>query len=437
MGSGAVLAGRSMSVLDAAGPLPGLFESSWPMADGGPRRQKAPRSPGLDLGEGERLAALVSANGRANVGFVQREPGELYLLAAASAQAGPRVERLDPRSLAVLAGCDLPGGPSPWGGALLVHASGDLYVAQGEAVVRLDRDLKPAAERRCAGQGPLASLIVLPDGNLVAKEATLERPARVYLLEPERLEVLQTLELPEASLGGLAADFGEKGVFLYLPGREVLFRLSCEEGRLALDDDWQPMYRDEDEGQGLAWELCLADGNAWLHDNGDPPAVRALLGAGDGADEAFGPQGVMRFALEDDYDRDALAPIPCNHAWVTGPPLYVPIDRVLVTYDTANARVAALVWKGDGLYDRLWDVAVCNHGAPLVFPDTGELVVEDRPLAGGESASLVVLGLADGREKARVDLGARAPGRSSLAPGWDRDLYTCGNGSIARVFVEG
>ena len=49
-----------MTDLDAAGRAPGYYDSPFPGEDGGPRRQLAPRSPGLGIREGERLAVTAS-----------------------------------------------------------------------------------------------------------------------------------------------------------------------------------------------------------------------------------------------------------------------------------------------------------------------------------------------------------------------------------------
>lgn len=442
-----------MSVLDCSGPIPGLFDSAWPAECGGPRRQKAPRSPGLDLQAGEALEATSRENGRWNVMFVQREPGELYLLSSAmlGEQPGPgRVDRVDPLSLEVLASSpDLPSGGHVWCGAVVVHANGDLYVVNGRFLHRLDAACQVVAACELPVDGPYNGLLVMPDGNLVTKNLTLgDTAGSVSVVDPQDLKVLSTLELPEASMGRIAADIGEDETFCYLPGTEYLYRLRYSGGTLSLDEDWQPYYRDEEDGQGLAWDLTIADGNVWLHDNGDTPVVRAIhamhpVGSGlaqapsakDGA--SFGPQGVMRFAIEDDCDRDALAPIPHNHGWVIAPPLYLPVDRILVTFDTGNGVVLALQWKGDGLYDKLWSKPLFNWMQPMVFPDTGELVVNDfgRSTFEPGNDAVVVLDLATGEEKGRVATGAPLPNGMFFTPGWERDLYYCTAGVISRIAV--
>ncbi|MFT4570337.1 MAG: hypothetical protein ACI8TX_002603 [Hyphomicrobiaceae bacterium] len=440
-----------MSVLDCAGPIPGLFDSAWPAECGGPRRQKAPRSPGLDIQPGESLKATLKENGRWNVMFVQREPGQLYLLSGGmfGEQPAPgRVERVDPITLEVTAASpDLPSGGHVWCGAVLVHANGDLYVVNGSYMHRLDPDCQLVAERKLPVDRPYNGLLVMPDGNLVTKDLRISGGGSVVsVLEPEKLEVLSSLELPEPSMGRIAADFRGDDVWCYMPGREYLFRLRYKDGAVSIDEDWQPLYRDEEEGQGLAWDTTLADDNVWLHDNGDTPAVRAIHATTPVGNEIppsntavdFGPQGVMRFGMADDYDRDALAPIPHNHGWVIAPPLYVPVDRILVTFDTGNGCLCALRWKGDGLYDRMWEAKIHNWMQPMVFPDTGELIVNDFGSADFKAGNdaVVVLDLMTGEEKARVATGAPLPNGMFFAPGWNRDLYYCTAGAVARVAVE-
>ena len=66
--------------LDSNEKIKGYYDSPWPAECGGPRRQKIPRSPGLNISNGENLSQKTRANGEWNVMMVLRDPGEVFLM---------------------------------------------------------------------------------------------------------------------------------------------------------------------------------------------------------------------------------------------------------------------------------------------------------------------------------------------------------------------
>ena len=66
--------------LDSNEKIKGYYDSPWPAECGGPRRQKIPRSPGLNISNGEYLSQKTRANGEWNVMMVLRDPGEVFLM---------------------------------------------------------------------------------------------------------------------------------------------------------------------------------------------------------------------------------------------------------------------------------------------------------------------------------------------------------------------
>ena len=446
-----------MTSLDRSSPLPGYYPSVWPTECGGPRRQKAPRSAGLALQPGERLEAHVRQTDRWNVMFVQRDPGELYLqgtTSAADPDAYGWVERVDPETLEMIAASPrLPSGGHVWCGAVLVHANGDLYTVNGRYLHRLDPDCRIVEELELPTDWSHNGLLALGDGRLVTKDLRLyDDPSTLLLLEPDPLRVVGALEIPEASMGRIAADRTPTGEFIYVPGREHVYRYRYARGRLSFDRDWQPRYRDPDSPQGLAWDSCIAGGSAWLMDNGDVNAVRDMfsrhpnrLALRDPAQPARMPLGpemagwqgsqrLIRVGLANHGDADIVALFDEPRAFIIAPPVFVEPQRIVVAWDSANAQLTALRYHGPGKLERLWQRPLRVTMQPMVYPDTGELVVNDYRVEALQD-DIVVLDLETGEERGRVYTGSPVANGMFLTPGFGRDLYYCSNSFVSRIAV--
>ncbi len=208
----------------------GYWPSRWPGEDGDPRRTQAPRTgAGLGLRAGERLE-VVSRDVPVATMVVLRDPGEAYLLRHTGGDdAISWVEQIDPESLEPIGRSpDLPGGPT-WPGGLAADANGSLYVAFGCHVHRLGPDAVPIATRRLPRRRPYNSFVILPNGHLATKDfgGTLPdgtppplEPAELLILEPDGLEIVARLSLPEPSIARLSAD----GNDIYVVGDASLFR---------------------------------------------------------------------------------------------------------------------------------------------------------------------------------------------------------------------
>jgi hypothetical protein len=417
---------------DAAGPHPGLFDSPWPAEDGGPRRQMRPHGRGLGLRAGERLVATSRPAMVANM-VVLRAPGEVYL--QGSTTFGPDsaafVERIDPVTLApVVRSLDLEAGSEWWPGGIVAHRNGFLYVTHGRHCHKLDADCRVVASRRLPRPQPYNSLLVLPDGALVMKNQVRDGSARSVLtvLEPERLEpVTDELELPEGSIARLSAD----GDVVYVVGDHTIFRVRRAAGRLALDD-WRVRYVVHlDDEQSYGWDPVLAGGHAWFLDNGANTFTTSFLGGG----TARGPIHLVRVSLDDARDWELFTPFGAPHGTVANPPAYEPERRIAVAYDSGNARLAAFRFDGPGRFVRLWEHAFGSGNHFLLYPDTGELVVNDFRQDAGEH--VVVLDLETGAERGRVAIDSPVQSVVFQAPGFERDLYTCTFTTVARVAVDG
>jgi hypothetical protein len=86
-----------------------------------------------------------------------------------------------------------------------------------------------------------------------------------------------------------------------------------------------------------------------------------------------------------------------------------------------------------GIGERLWSTEL-NHAAhPLLFADTGELVLCHHEAGVGES--VVVLDVETGRELGRVATGGPLQSVVFGSAGFANDLYLCSFTTVTRVSV--
>ncbi len=415
------------------------WPSPWPGEDGGPTRLQIPRrglGPGITpadhLEVTHRLAPLITMT-------VLREPGEVFLLRhSAGDGAFSLVERIDPESLEPVAvSCELPGGPV-WPGGMAAHANGSLYVVFGEHAHRLDTDLNVLSTRRLPRSLAYNSFVVLADGCLATKDfagsrpgvpiaADHRRPSELVILEPERLDIVATLELPEPSMARLSSD----GVDIYVVGDTSLRRVRWDGSSLRLDGDFRARYRTVD-GQSYGWDCVLADGAAWFLDNGDGSERYAGTLRGQGMSSA--PLHLVRVDLGS--GRLTMAEV-CGlpGGLVANPPVIDASRRIAVGYDSGNGVLAAFDIDDDGELIARWSRPQNHGGHLLLFPDTGELLTGDHDeMRHAEQA--VFIDIATGQESARIDTGS--PVQSVLFPalGFGRDVYLCSFTTVSRVVVR-
>ena len=431
----------------------GYWPCAWPVECGGNQRPKTVPTPGLDLAPTDRLVATTRHTGRWPVMFVQRDPGELYLHGTSGADdpdVSGWVERVDPITLQPLArSVELPAGDHEWCGSMAVHRNGDLYVVNGSFLHRLGPDCSVKAEVRLPVDHAHNGLLILDDGSIVTKDIRLgDVPSTLTVLDPE-LTVIASVELPEASMGRLAATADGSRCELYVPGTTRVFRYRWDGTGLRCDDGWAPRYRRPDGG-GLAWDTTICDDRVWLMDNGNIPGIQARFSkvptlrssAPKPSRTLTTPTGwttpvrAHGFSVDDPDDVIRLTPTEHPSGWAIAPPLVH--GDIVVTWDTGNTGIAAFDISRDRAGDMLWFQPFRPSMQPLLYPDTAELVINDfRILADNETSDdLVVLDIRTGRMKARVPTGATRLNGMFLCPGWARDLYYCTAGTVARIRAE-
>ncbi|MEN9823867.1 MAG: hypothetical protein RLZ04_2293 [Actinomycetota bacterium] len=368
---------------------------------------------------------------------VLREPGEVYLLChTAGEDAISWVEQIDPLTLeTVRRSPDLPGGPT-WPGGMAAHADGGLYVVFGQHAHRLSSDLADVHSVTLPRRRPYNSFVVLPDGHLVTKDFAGRRPtapdgdglddSELLLLAPGTLEIVARLVLPERSIARLSAD----GDDIYAVGDTSLLRVRRDGVHLTLDDSFRATYRTM-EGQTYGWDAVIADGCAWLLDNGAGSERYTGTLRGNGISTA--PLHVVRVSLADGSVSTAeVCGLPGG--LIANPPAVDPSRRIVVGYDSGNGVVTAFRYGSDPSdpFEQIWSRPQ-NHAAhPLLYPDTGELVLHDHD-AERQAEQVVVLDVESGREILRADTGS--PVQSVLFPaaGWGRSLYSCSFFGVSRL----
>ncbi len=426
-----------MTVADSSSGnrIPGYWPSRWPGEDGGPRRTQTPRSGGgLGIRPGEHLE-VTSRDALAATMVVVRDPGEVYLLRhTAGDKAVSWVERIDPESLEEIERSpDLAGGPT-WPGGLAVHENGSVYVVFGRHAHRLGADTAPIAVRELPRERPYNSFVVLPDGCLVTKDfggtlpgrpAPPTEPTELLVLEPERLDIIARLTLPERSIARLSAD----GDDLYVVGHSTLFRVNWNGRALTLDDEFRPRYRML-EGQTYGWDAVIDAGAAWFLDNGEGSERYAGTFRGQGLSNA--PLHLVRVDLETGVVE--LAEI-CGKPFgvIANPPTIDPERKIAVGYDSGNGVLAAFSFARGGL-EPLWTREQDHACHILRFADTGELITGDHDRER-MADQVVVLDIETGDEVARADTASPVQSVLFPCPGFDRDVYLCSFTTVSRIRV--
>jgi len=403
----------------------------WPGEDGGPTRRQAPTGgAGLDLQPDEQLQT-TSRDAFAATMLVHRDPGEVFLL---THTMGPdtvaRLERIDPVSLEPIASSpDLAGGPM-WPGGLAAHANGSMYVVYGRHAHRLDPDCTPRKSIVLPRERPYNSFVILPDGCIATKDFAKDgaQPSELLVLEPDGLEIVGRLPLPERSIARLSADRST----IYVVGDASLLRAEWSDERLELDDGFLPRYRTR-PGQTYGWDAVLDAGAAWFLDNGEGSERYAGSHRGQGISEA--PLQLIRVDLTTGAVTAAeICGLP--RGLVANPPAIDPERNIAVGFDASNGVLAAFRFDDAGALTPLWSRPQHHAGHMLRYPTSGELVTGDHDADRGVE-QVVVLDIETGAERARIDTTSPVQAVIFPAPGLGRDFYWLTFSTVTRLAAPG
>jgi hypothetical protein len=166
-------------------------------------------------------------------------------------------------------------------------------------------------------------------------------------------------------------------------------------------------------------------------DNGRHNYVIKMIGSGLNPT----PNRLIRVSLNDARDHQILAISGMTGGSITNPPLVDLQRRIVLAYDSANRYLRAWRFDAQGAtLTPLWEKSPFGCASHMIlYPDTGEVVINDYRRHGEE---VVVLAIESGQELARVRTGGITQGVVFPSAGWGRDFYWSSMGRLARVFVQ-
>jgi hypothetical protein len=369
---------------------------------------------------------------------VLRDQGEVYLLCHTGGDdAVSWVEQVHPHTLEIVRRSpDLPGGPT-WPGGIAAHADGSMVVVFGRHAHRLSADLASVVTRQLPRDRPYNSFVLLPDGHIATKDFAGARPghlegdgmgpSELVVLRPGDLQIVASCPLPEPSIARLSAD----GDDIYVVGDTSLVRVRWDGSALTLDEEFRPRYRTL-EGQTYGWDAVIDGGAAWFLDNG--AGNERYAGSFRGLGTSTAPLHLVRVGLGDgSVQLSEVAGLPGG--LIANPPA-VDVERgIAVGYDSGNGVVTAFDLEGDRVGAVRWQRPLHHAAHPLLFHDTGELVLCDFDHERS-AEQVVVLDITTGTELARADTGSPVQSVLFGAPGFERDLYLCSFTTLSRVTVR-
>ena len=413
----------------------GYWPGPWPAEDGGPTRRQLAPGAFAGLLDGNPTVRFREALGATMV--VYRDPGEMFLHGhSVGGDTGLQtawVERIDPATLEPTARIEgLPGGPV-WPGGIAAHRDGALIVVFGRHAHRLSVELEVEAVAQLPRERPYNSFVVLPDGHIVTKDfggrlpggATASaEPCQVLVLEPEGLEMVASVDLPEPSIARLSAD----GDTILVVGDHSLFRLQWDGRALTLDEEFRPRYRSL-EGQTHGWDAVCALGAAWFLDDG--AGSEGYAGTFRGRGISSSPLHLVRVDLKS--GAVGLTEI-CGRpdGLIANPPLIDDRRMIAVGFDSANGVMSAFDIDPDGSLEPRWSVEQ-NHGSHMILDPECGLFLSAHHDDERWMEQFIVRHIVDGSEVVRIDSGSPLQSVVFPAPGASRSVLACSFSTVSSL----
>tara|TARA_B100001123_G_scaffold187682_1_gene214606 strand:- start:363 stop:917 length:555 start_codon:yes stop_codon:yes gene_type:complete len=145
-----------------------------------------------------------------------------------------------------------------------------------------------------------------------------------------------------------------------------------------------------------------------------------------------GPQRLLRINLDDAADIREVAPFGIAGGGIIAPPVHVPGEGSTagraIAWDSINGGLAGI---DDRTMEPVWHLEVRPSMQPVVFPESGELVVNDFTDDGEDD--LVVVDVATGGVLDRVGTGSRIANGMFLSAGGHRDIWYCTTLALSHI----
>jgi hypothetical protein len=427
----------------------GYWPGPWPAEDGGPNRRQVPHPTWTGSLASPTAGRAPQATSRQLLGtnmVVLGNPDEVFV--QGSSLGGPDstawVERIDPVTLDPLArSIDLAGGQF-WPGGMAVHANGSLYVTHGRWCHRLNRSsLEVEAAQLLPRNRPYNSLIILPDGHLVMKDfcggtgvhaiANDDHGSELVVLEPDGLNIVATHELPEGSIARLSAWIDASGTTtIVVVGDTSVFEVHWSADTLTLGTPVAHAYRTI-PGQTFGWDAVIADGSAWLLDNGEGTNMFGPSFAGKTSSTA--PLHLVRVPLGAGAAAPTLVEV-CGLAGgiVANPPMVDTQRRIVVAYDSGHGILAGFSYTDDASQSpgELWRKTQHHAGHMIADPVAGIALTHDYNHDRGTDQA-VGIDVTTGHEVWRTDTNSPLQSVIFPAPGWNADVYVTSFSTLTRL----
>ena len=130
---------------------------------------------------------------------------------------------------------------------------------------------------------------------------------------------------------------------------------------------------------------------------------------------------------------EVVQPFDKQRGSIFSPPAFDPIHKVAIAFDTGNGLLAGLNYSNDLGFKKLWEKPTRISMQMVMFSDTKEIAVND--FRTGYD-NVVIIDTITGEEKGRVPTESTTANGMFLSPGWERDIFYCSIGAIARAFIE-
>lgn len=146
-----------------------------------------------------------------------------------------------------------------------------------------------------------------------------------------------------------------------------------------------------------------------------------------------GPQRLLRLDLADDGDVRTVEPFGTAGGGIIAPPVHVPEHGRAIAWDSVNGGLAGIDTSAgaDGDLATVWQLDVRPSMQPVVFPESGELAINDFTDEGRDD--VIVVDLVDGTILDRVDTGSRIGNGMFLTADGDRGLFYCSTLALAHL----